>query len=275
MTATLVCAVQHVRRMRGGSQSQLMSCSDGEYYVVKFQNNPQGVRILANEFLATALAERLGLPVARAGVVIVSEDLTTYTDEMFIELARGRIPLRPGLCFGSRYQRGAKTPNQQTSVVAYDCLRQHELARVENVSDFVGMLVFDKWTGNMDSRQVVFVQNLCKYRALMIDHGLCFGGFRWHFPDCAAHGLYFPPLVYRNIRGFEAFEPWLDRLDREIDEAVLNDAARGIPAEWYDGDTNSLSRLLDQLDQRRKIVRNELWKAHRSFPQLFPHWRKG
>ena len=45
-------AVEHVRRLRGGAQSHLLRCDDGDYYVVKFKNNPQGVRILANEMLA-------------------------------------------------------------------------------------------------------------------------------------------------------------------------------------------------------------------------------
>src|ERR1700721_107528 len=44
-----VVAVEYVRRMRGGSQAHLLRCSDGEYYVVKFQNNPKGTRILANK----------------------------------------------------------------------------------------------------------------------------------------------------------------------------------------------------------------------------------
>jgi hypothetical protein len=54
--------------MRGGAQSHLMRCESkaapGEesYYVVKFQNNPQGTRILANELLGTRLAARMGLP---------------------------------------------------------------------------------------------------------------------------------------------------------------------------------------------------------------------
>jgi len=38
-----------------------MRCDDGHYYVVKFQNNPQGARILANEMLAGRLALALGL----------------------------------------------------------------------------------------------------------------------------------------------------------------------------------------------------------------------
>ena len=59
--AAMKLAVEHVRRMRGGAQVQLMRCDDEAYYIVKFQNNPQHLRILANEMLATRLAARLGL----------------------------------------------------------------------------------------------------------------------------------------------------------------------------------------------------------------------
>ncbi|MBI2956923.1 MAG: phosphatidylinositol kinase, partial [Acidobacteria bacterium] len=44
-------ALEHVRRMRGGAQAHLLRCADAAYYVTKFQNNPQHVRILANELL--------------------------------------------------------------------------------------------------------------------------------------------------------------------------------------------------------------------------------
>jgi len=30
------------------------------------------------------------------------------------------------------------------------------LEKIENLSDFLGALAFDKWTGNADSRQAVF-----------------------------------------------------------------------------------------------------------------------
>ncbi len=44
-----LAVVQHIRPMRGGSQSHLMRASDGAYHVVKFQNNPQHRGVLANE----------------------------------------------------------------------------------------------------------------------------------------------------------------------------------------------------------------------------------
>jgi len=64
-------AVQHVRRMRGGAQAHLMRADDGHFYVVKFQNNPQHLRVLANELLATRLAESVGLPVPITEIVTV------------------------------------------------------------------------------------------------------------------------------------------------------------------------------------------------------------
>ena len=50
--APRVRALEFVRRMRGASQPWLVRCEDGESYVVKFQNNPQHARVLANEMLA-------------------------------------------------------------------------------------------------------------------------------------------------------------------------------------------------------------------------------
>jgi hypothetical protein len=61
-------ALEQIRRMRGGAQSRLMPRSDGYYYEVKFQNNPQHRRILVNEMLGTKLAARLGLPTVPAAI---------------------------------------------------------------------------------------------------------------------------------------------------------------------------------------------------------------
>jgi hypothetical protein len=67
-----VTAVQQIRRMRGGAQSQLMLGADDQLYVVKFQNNPQDRRVLANELMATRLAEAAGLSVPGCEVIEVT-----------------------------------------------------------------------------------------------------------------------------------------------------------------------------------------------------------
>jgi hypothetical protein len=84
-------ALEQIRRMRGGAQSHLMRCSDGYYYVVKFQNNPQHRRVLVNEMLGTRLAARLGLPTVPAAVVEVSEELIRFTPDLVMEYSRARF----------------------------------------------------------------------------------------------------------------------------------------------------------------------------------------
>ena len=117
-----------------------MSCSDGNYYVVKFQNNPQHRRVLVNELLGTRMASRLGLPTAPVAVVQVNADLIRLTPELCIELPRSRTPCQPGLQFASRY------PGDPRLLTLHDFLPDEKLQEVENLHDFAGMLVFDKWT---------------------------------------------------------------------------------------------------------------------------------
>jgi hypothetical protein len=89
--------------MRGGAQSHLRRRSDGLYYAVKFQNNPQHPRVLVNEMLGTRLAERLGVPTTAVEVIYVSEELIHLTSDLCMEILRQRIPCRPGPQLGSRY----------------------------------------------------------------------------------------------------------------------------------------------------------------------------
>jgi len=92
-----VLAVQQIRRMRGGAQGQLMLGADGNVYVVKFQNNPQHMRVLANELLASRLAAAAGLSVPQAEVMEVSSWLVENTPELDIDLGEKRVKCQAGL----------------------------------------------------------------------------------------------------------------------------------------------------------------------------------
>ncbi len=80
-----------------------MRCDDAHYYVVKFRNNPQHERVLANEFLATRLAGIVGLPVPVVEVIEVKPWLVENTAELSILLSGREIKVESGLQFGSRY----------------------------------------------------------------------------------------------------------------------------------------------------------------------------
>jgi len=101
--APRVRAVEFVRRMRGASQPWLVRCEGGDNYVVKFQNNPQHARVLANEMLASRLGQRLGLPVAAPAFVEVSRSLLGSDPQLAFEVGERREPIRPGTHFGSRF----------------------------------------------------------------------------------------------------------------------------------------------------------------------------
>jgi len=254
-------AVEGVQRMRGDSQSQLMRCSDGNYYVVKFQNNPQGLRVLANEVLGALLATSLDLPVPKIATIQVAEDVIRYSDDMVVQLRRGREPLQAGLCFGSLFQRSCRE----------FVVNGVPWGTVENPTDFFGMLVFDKWTCNTDARQVVFVGDSSTYRATMIDQGNCFNAEDWTFPDAPLRSLCHYRSVYRPITGMRDFEPWLERLEQKIDAATLFRIGTLIPPEWYGFDREALSRLLCMLDRRRPLVRELLQSTLRTCGDCFPN----
>jgi hypothetical protein len=236
--------------------------------VVKFQNNPQGVRILANELLASRLAARIGLAVPGTAVVEVRESLIENTEDLVMQLGRGRARCRAGLQFGSRY------PASPAETVAYDFLPDEQLREVANLGDFCGMLAFDKWTCNTDGRQAIFFRRKgeARYSAQMIDQGFCFNAGEWNFPDAPLRGLYARHRVYESVRGIEAFEPWIGRIER-LDEGALEEAAGQIPADWYGDDPDALERLLDQLLRRRKIIRELIVSAQKSSAQPFPNWK--
>jgi hypothetical protein len=309
----MIKALEQIRRMRGGAQSHLMRCSDGNYYVVKFQNNPQHRRILVNELLGTRLASRLGLPTAPVEVVEVGAELIRLTPELCVELPRSRTPCAAGLQFGSRY------PGDPRQMALHDFLPDEKLREVRNLHDFAGMLVFDKWSCNTNGRQTVFFEEAPRrnggtpgetagglgpggpqgevvsgtlppgegfreevleeagggraYKAVMIDQGFCFNAGEWNFPDAPLRGLYARSRVYEGVTGMDSFGPWLERLEKRITEKVLAELAEEIPPAWYEDDYDAVLRVLEQLHRRKRRVEELILSAKSSNRQPFARWR--
>ena len=296
--AGMKLAVEHVRRMRGGAQAHLMRCEDEAYYIVKFQNNPQHLRILANEMLATRLAARLGLCVPQVEVVEVRPEIIAYTPDLVMQLGLGRKPCAPGKQFGSQF------PGHPARMTVHDFLPDEQLLGVRNLYDFLGVLVLDKWTCNTNGRQAIFFRDpadiagaldsaspddsassfaagqlgatgytAAGYTAMMIDFGFCFNAGEWDFPDAPLRGLYSRQRVYQDVAGMDAFEPWLARLENQISERVLGEEASQIPPEWYGGDWDALERLIERLYGRRERVRELIFSARNSGRDPFPNWK--
>ena len=265
-----VRALEFVRRMRGASQPWLIRCEDRDSYVVKFQNNPQHARVLANEMLASRLAQLVRLPVAAPAFVEVSRALIGDNPQLAFDVGERREPIRPGLQFGSRF------PGAPSQTLVVDFLPDRLLRRVKDLSSaFLGAFVFDKWTCNCDGRQVVFHRPAddqgSAYSVAMIDQGFCFNDGDWTFPDSPIRGLYPRRLVYEKVRGMESFEPFLSRIE-SLKAGELEGCTSGIPTKWCEPDPGQLARLMEALFARRHILRQAIIDAKNSSLGPFPNW---
>jgi len=246
-----------------------MFAEDGHYYVVKFQNNPHHIRVLANELLATRIAERVGLPVPIMEVVEVSSWLIENTPDLRIRIGSSSIPCQHGLALGARFVLGPLEGQ------VYDYLPASALDRVRNLDAFAGMLALDKWTCNTNGRQAMFWKKSRdkKYTATFVDQGYCFNAGEWTYPDSPLRGVYPRNEVYAGVRGWESFEPWLSRIEN-IDPNILCEIAETAPPEWYGSAVDELERLIEQLIARRSRIR-ELIEAFRdSSRNAFQKWEK-
>lgn len=269
-----------IRKMRGGAQAHLLEAGDGHFYVVKFRNNPQHRRILVNELVASVLLRYLGVATPETAIVDLTPQFLAGNPEICLQLGTRQQPAAPGWHFGSRY------PGDPARTAVYDFLPDTLLRRVINFEDYLGVLVFDKWMGNADSRQSVFFRARLKdwapefpagpqrmgYVAQMMDNGYVMNGPHWEFADSPLQGLYFRPVVYEKVRSLDDFQPWLDQV-RYLPETLIDEAMRQVPPEWLEGDETELERLMARLLARRKRVGDLIEECRRGRVDPFPNWR--
>jgi hypothetical protein len=269
-----------IRKMRGGAQAHLIEAANGKFYVVKFLNNPQHRRILVNEWIASTFLTYLGLSAPESAIVEIDGAFLAENPDCYIQLGSSRQTVETGWHFGSYF------PGDPSRIVVYDFLPDTLLSQVENLREFLGMLAFDQWMGNVDSRQAIFFRAKLKERlpeteahplrlgfvAEMIDHGYVFEGHHWRLSDSPLQGLYYRPLVYECVTGLKDFEPWLERIVH-FPESVVDQALKQLPSSWTRGDEEELERLMVQLLRRRKRVPNLIEACRFGRTNIFPNWK--
>jgi hypothetical protein len=273
-------ATRLIRKMRGGAQAHLFECNDGHFYVVKFLNNPQHRRILANEWIASVFLNYLQISTPATAIVQLSAEFLAENPDVHIQLGSRHLDVEPGWHFGSRY------PGNPAKVMVYDFIPDLLLEKVVNLNEFLGVLAFDKWIGNADARQSIFFRARLQqwsssagerplrlgFAAHMLDHGYVFDGPHWTFSDSPLQGLYFRPTVYRKVRSFDDFQPWLDRIVH-FPEEVVDEAQKQIPPEWLAGDESALEALLMKLMARRRRVPDLIRDSRHGRINPFPEWK--
>jgi hypothetical protein len=241
--------------MRGSAQAHLIEADDGHEYVVKFLNNPQGHRILTNEFIASHLMKAMGLSTPVIATITLPDRPLDEDVQTSIIRANGRKEGQAaGVHFGSRHP----------DCAVYDFLPDAMLPRVFNREDFLGALVFDKWLSNADCRQAIFFRaritgcadgrnGSAQWVTQFIDNGLQFQGEDWCFRDSPVQGLYGRRTVYAGASTLRQFDRWFEALFA-LKRDLIQDIIESLPAEWVVGERYELAKTMEVLFRRRKGV---------------------
>ena len=236
-----------VRRMRGGSQSQLIQGHDGRFYVAKFRGNPQGDRTLINEWIATKLLHTL--EISAPPLVFLAYDPSFLKQAVSFRIGDHEVPIESGLHLGSL------CPVDPDEQAIYDFLPQKLLEKTINLEDFAGMLVADTFLNQIDRRQAIFVRARSRqglaFRAFFIDHGMIFGGSAWELKGFKEDYSYFDRLVYSKFDVHSHCERILERIE-SLTQRDLFDIAGAIPETWFArGDYDAFASLCASLDRRK------------------------
>lgn len=262
-----VQAIQHIRSLKGHTEPHLMLGDDGELYVVKLLSNISDSRQRVSEFIAASLARQVGLPVPECSTICVPRALVPETSDLSREQDAPRSGFSLHLC--SRFVRSA---DERAPI---DILPSRYLNELSNIASFWGILAFDKWCSNGQRRQAIFSRSAggTRYTAHFIDQSQCFCGAAWAFSNMANVGLFDRSTVYRDITGWDSFEPFLSKLESIRPEVVWS-VAKKVPSEWYDNQESDLESLVDSLLRRRSYIYELINRVRDANPQLFSRWAK-
>ena len=242
-----------VRRMRGGSQSFTVLGDDGQFYVAKFQGNPQGTRTLVNEWIGSNLLTRLGITTPKVRILRLLDRVDG--EDLFFSTPDGRRKIFAGLHLGSL------CPVNPDRVAIYDLLPATVIEKLlVNGSDFAKAYIFDCWAGHADRRQAIFFRNPNRkgFVAGVIDNGMLFGGRHWKLFTAPAVCLYCDRTVYRALDlrrlALDTIEVIRSWTLSDIDEIVT-----AIPDEWFEGDKDAFWRMAEKLIARSATVDTQSW----------------
>jgi len=242
-----------IRRMRGGSQAQLVLGDDDNTYVAKFLGNPQGNRTLVNEWVVCRLLSAMRISTPSLRIIELPSSLQPR-DELYFLAGNKRILPQGVLHLGSQ------CPVDPEKTAIFDFLPDRLLPKVCNLAEYAAMYVFDQWVGQSDKRQAIFVSDRkvtagIGFRGYFVDHGMAFNGDRWQLLDRPRCGLAFQSKVYSSLDLPALVEKALCQIE-SINETTLFTAAEGVPSSWFaSGDQEALDTLLAKLARRQVNLR--------------------
>ncbi len=259
----ILSANKYIRKMKGGSQSILVRANDGKHYVVKMTDNPVGPNVLANESMGSTIAKAVGLPVAEAKGIVISDSFIDSHPDLWFELESGKRRPNKGVHFGSLLVGQTSGTERPTEYVSPS--RVH---LITNREAFLGMYILDIWANQQDNRQAVFRRRPDNTQeAFFIDHGHMFGGPEWNFNNTSHSALHLELELYRDLWQEDKITSWISHFQTIVPE-VLRRLDDPIDSKWYSGDLAALiDRLTKRLAELPELVQTDLVRISRLFPR--------
>ena len=205
--------------------------------ILKYNGNPQGNRVLANEVIGHQLCDLMGLEHPKCGIADLPIDLLGPTGSL-------ELPET------DRYDSCVVSPGKHFYIELLEpalYVDAEELASLQVVNGgmFPGVVTLDLLVGNKDrssrNPNLLVHRSEGHQRLTTIDLGSSFGGGVWGLgnlldPSFApvsepVYGPDFAPFMEAIRNPTEAFRPWVDIASR-LTDAQLTATVAAIPNEW-------------------------------------------
>lgn len=264
-----VLAIRASGKINNGCTKPYYVTCDEDIYIVKFKENPQGLRVLINEYVCAEIGTIIGLPLPSPALIRVSEDFVRHNNqELSIHIG---AEITPGIHFGTKKVKKA-----------YPITNSDMLKFAKNNDIIPDIILFDQLVCNRDrdSNGGNLLFDATKKEIVVIDHTHVFDlGSIWtntdldqridqEFTAFDASGY-----VYRKfvpfIRGNNPFYASLQRMAR-LKESDLWNIINGIPIEW--------GVTIQEKESLMRYIFDRLTRIEECLPILkpdFPFWKGG
>ncbi|GMA97862.1 HipA family kinase [Pelosinus sp. IPA-1] len=247
----MLMATEHLGAVGVGvTAPQFFRADDGKIYVVKFQNNQLGSRVLASEFLAVQFGEIMNLCFPPSGIIGINEQMLQESPSLM------ELGVNPGRHFASQYLEHTQY------------LGKHNLSKAVNVAEMAGVMLFDHIFHNSDrtnnKKNLLIRREEAGYKIYAIDNSHLFGSGRWTLESVThlatkirVYYRYSYGLLLRDRLSPEDFLPYLEKVT-ELSDEHIETIVREIPEEWLP-DEPERQGLIHYIKTRRDMV-EDIWK---------------
>ena len=242
---------------KGASGARIVSCEDGEEYVVKYKLSGMP-RLFVNEFVGFCVAKILDCPIPSFKAVRFDRDFLEASLELKSQL------VTVGLYPGSLKVNNAIDFTAEPANFSVD---------IDNSSSFSSIVVFDNWVANEDRNNTgnnIIQFEKGKRSLLIIDNGHILGGPNWSqvlLSDLSKRTSMQKGFEYitSRIKGGEQFEFPL-RVIEKIPRDNIKDIVDYIPSEWFIDKKEMADLVTNTIESRKGLVRQIIMQNRDSFP---------